>query len=89
MPIVLYGGPLHGKRMSKHREDLAGRLMFARKGRKAGDPQRAHLYKWRLKRSDVGEYVCVYERSLQGDEVDQFIARGVESTGPFVLIYDR
>ena len=88
VPIVLYGGPLHGRRLTKSREDLAGRLVFARKGENDGD-QHAHLYKWRLKRSDAGEYVCVYERTLENDELDRFIARGVASTGPFVLIHDK
>lgn len=89
VPVVLRGGPLNGKHLTKPREDLVGRLMFARKGSDPAEPHRAELYKWHLKRNRKGEYICVFERSLHGPEVDRFIARGVESTGPFVLIHDR
>lgn len=87
VPVILQGGPLHGKQLTKPREDLVGRLMFARK-ENAGKTQCADLYKWLLQQNAEGEYVCAYERSLFGEEVDRFIARGVESTGPFVLIHD-
>ena len=89
VPIVLSGGPLQGRRLTKRREDLVGRLMFARKGAAGSTAQQAFLYKWHLSRNEAGEYVCVYERSLAGDAVDEFIARGVKDTGPFVLIHDR
>ncbi|MFV1959643.1 MAG: hypothetical protein ACC662_09555 [Planctomycetota bacterium] len=89
VPVVLQGGPQHGRRLSKQRQDLVGRLLFARPAGPDGRGKEAHVYKWRLKRSPDGSYACVYERTLAGAEVDAFIARGVGSTGPFVLIRDR
>jgi len=86
VPIVLLGGPLNGKSLTKRREDLVGRLLFARAPSPQGGAHAADVYKWRLKRNPQGEYVCVFERSLVGEELDTFIARGVESTGPFVVI---
>lgn len=86
VPIVLRGGPLDGRSMTKPRADLVGRLLFARPQKDEGAPHAADLYKWRLKRNDRGEYLCVFERSLVGEALDIFIARGVNSTGPFVVI---
>lgn len=86
VPILLLGGPLNGKTLTKRREDLVGRLLFARPQQTGDAPHAADLYKWRLKRNPRGEYVCVFERSLVGADLDAFIARGVESTGPFVVI---
>jgi hypothetical protein len=88
VPVLLEGGPRHGSRLTKRRDDLVGRLLFARPGRGPDDPSRGDLYKWHLRRAPSGEYVCVYERSMVGPELDQFLARGVESTGPFVVIPD-
>lgn len=90
VPVRLRGGPRSGVTLSKHREDLAGRLLLARKvPGPDGEVARAEVYKWRLKRNDAGEYVCDHERTLEGDEVDAFLRRGVDSTGPFVLVHDR
>lgn len=86
VPILLHGGPLNGRSMTKPRADLVGRLLFARPQKGEGAPHAADLYKWRLKRNPKGEYVCVYERSMEGEELDAFISRGVGSTGPFVVI---
>ncbi len=87
VPIMLEGGPRHGRRLSKPWEDLLGRLVLARRvGGDGGEPE-AHIYKWHLRRNEDGEYLCRYERTLRGAAVDDFIARGVESTGPFVLIH--
>jgi hypothetical protein len=87
VPVLLRGGPRDGERISKGRRDLVGRLLLARGG--AGRaPAVAHVYKWHLERGEGGDYVCRYERTLQGEALDAFIARGVEETGPFVLIYD-
>ena len=88
VPIVLEGGPLAGRQLTKSREDLVGRLMFARKAEGGSVPQ-AHLYKWHLQRNDAGEYVCRYEKSLERDEVDAFLRRGVNKTGSFVIIPDE
>jgi hypothetical protein len=87
VPLVLEGGPRHGLRLTKHREDLVGRLLFTRAGVGPDEPAQADVYKWHLRRSAAGEYVCVYERSLVGEALDAFLARGVESTGPFVVIH--
>lgn len=85
VPIVLLGGPLQGKRLTKTWEDLVGRLVFARQG-KNGGPSQAFIYKWHLKQDGSGNYLCQYERTLEGPEMDDFLRRGVASTGPFVLI---
>ena len=90
VPVRLRGGPRSGLRLSKRREDLVGRLLLARKvPGPDGEVARAEVYKWRLRKNGEGEYVCVHERTLVGDEVDRFLRRGVESTGPFVLVHDR
>ena len=81
VPVLLDGGPLSGRRVSRRWEDLVGRLVFA----EAGPPSEAHFYKWHLRRTDEGDYVCRYERTLRGEEIDEFLRRGVESTGPFVI----
>ena len=86
VPLLLQGGPLNGHTLTKTRRDLVGRLLFARKGKGPDTPHVADIYKWRLKRNAAGEYVCIYERTIEGEELDRFIARGVESTGPFVVI---
>lgn len=86
VPILLLGGPLNGTSLTKPRENLVGRLLIARKPTNEGAPHAADIYKWRLKRNAQGEYVCVYERSLVGEALDTFIARGVDSTGPFTVI---
>ena len=86
VPILLLGGPLNGKSLTKRREDLVGRLLFARKPTEEKATHAADVYKWHLKRNPQGEYVCVFERSLLGPDLDKFIARGVESTGPFTVI---
>jgi len=88
VPVLLLGGPLNGRSLTKRREDLVGRLLFARRPAADQPPDRADLYKWRLQRNPQGEYVCVFERTLAGEDLDLFIARGVESTGPFVVIND-
>ncbi len=88
VPIVLAGGPLAGRRMTKRRQDLVGRLMFARQAKGPDDANRAHLYKWHLRKSAEDEYVCRYERTLEGSEVDEFFARGPDRTGSFVVIHD-
>ena len=85
VPIVLVGGPLQGKRLTKTWEDLVGRLVFAKAGR-GGKASQAFLYKWHLKRDGSGNYLCQYERTLKDAEMDDFLRRGVASTGPFVLI---
>lgn len=87
VPILLVGGPLGGRRVTQPWDDLVGRLVFATKGSKGGRPPKAHFYKWHLRRSPDGDYLCRYERTLEGDEVDAFLRRGVESTGPFVISY--
>lgn len=90
VPVRLRGGPRNGLRLSKRREDLAGRLLLARKvPGPDGEVARAEVYKWRLKRNEAGEYVCDHERTLEGEAVDGFLQRGVDSTGPFVLVHDR
>ena len=90
VPVRLRGGPRSGLQLSKRREDLAGRILLARKvDGPHGEVPRAEVYKWRLKRNAAGEYVCVHERTLEGEEVDAFLRRGVDSTGPFVLVHDR
>jgi hypothetical protein len=81
VPVLLDGGPLSGRRVSQRWEDLVGRLVFA----VAGPPPEAHFYKWHLRRTEEGDYVCRYERTLRGEEIDDFLRRGVESTGPFVI----
>lgn len=85
VPILLLGGPLQGKSLTKTWEDLVGRLVFAYKA-KGGRPAQAHLYKWHLKRDAAGTYLCRYERTLEGEAMDEFLRRGVDSTGPFVLV---
>jgi hypothetical protein len=87
VPIVLKGGPLNGHTLTKTRRDLVGRLLFARTVEPEDATHKADIYKWRLKRNAAGEYVCVFERTIEGEELDRFIARGVESTGPFVVIH--
>jgi hypothetical protein len=85
VPILLYGGPLSGRRITKPWDDLVGRLLFATQAGHAGHEPRAYLYKWHLRRNDEGDYVCHYERTLRGDEVDDFLRRGVAETGPYVI----
>jgi hypothetical protein len=87
VPVVLDGGPLAGKRVTQAWEDLVGRLVFAKKGGEDGSPPEAHFYKWHLRRTAGGEYLCRFERTLRGEEVDAFLRRGVASTGPFVIQY--
>lgn len=89
VPILLVGGPLAGRRVTQPWDDLVGRLVFATKGAADGTPPRAHFYKWHLRRSDDGDYLCHYERTLEGEEVDAFLRRGVRDTGPFVITYGQ